>query len=74
MLRFKKALNRGIHEELLRVRLQLAREQLQTTSLSTDEIAHNCGFPSASHLGVMFKRTFGTTPAVCRKGLALSDF
>ena len=65
--RFRKALNRGIHEEVIHTRLLHAREQLQTTSLTTEEIACNCGFPSASHLCVMFKRHFQMTPSTCRK-------
>lgn len=65
--RFRKALNRGIHEEVIHTRLLHAREQLQTTTLSTEEIACNCGFPSASHLCVMFKRCFQMTPSTCRK-------
>jgi transcriptional regulator GlxA family with amidase domain len=50
----------GRHIESLR--LEAARRQLETTSLSLDEVADLCGFGSAEILRRTFSRRLGTTP------------
>jgi len=65
-LRFKRATGRQIYEEVLRLRLEKACEHLREGSMTIADIAESCGFPSASHFGVMFRRRLGTTPSAYR--------
>ncbi|MEQ4209873.1 helix-turn-helix domain-containing protein [Actinopolymorpha sp. B9G3] len=48
-------------------RLQRARELLETTDLSVEEVASWCGFSSAITLRQHFRRTVGTTPLAYRQ-------
>ena len=65
--RFRTALGRSPLDEILRIRLERARQLLQETSLSIEQIANACSFSSASYLGVVFRRLTGMTPSECRK-------
>jgi transcriptional regulator GlxA family with amidase domain len=51
---------------LLHQRVLLARELLETTSASVDEIARRCGFGSTASLRAHFRRRVGTTPTAYR--------
>jgi transcriptional regulator GlxA family with amidase domain len=48
-------------------RLQRARELLETTDLSVEDVASWCGFGSAIALRQHFRRTVGTTPLAYRQ-------
>ena len=48
-------------------RLQRARELLETTDLSVEEVASWCGFGTAIALRQHFRRTVGTTPLAYRQ-------
>ena len=60
-LRFRKALNGTIQEELQRARLKRVKTMLAETNLSVTAIAKACGFTSKSYLGKVFRRTYRTT-------------
>ena len=65
--RFLAAVGHGIHEEILRCRLERAKRLLVATDLSLKEVASAAGFSSADNLGRTFRRTEGTTPQEYRK-------
>lgn len=54
-------------EYLNRVRLEDARQLLETTDLSAGDIAGRIGFHSASHFNTLFKNAFGVPPAQYRE-------
>ena len=60
-LRFRKALDCTLQEELQRTRLKRVKTLLSETNLSVTAIAKACGFTSKSYLGKIFRRTFRTT-------------
>jgi LacI family transcriptional regulator len=65
--RFKKTLKRSVHDELKRMRLQIARRLLLTTKLSIAEVAQRSGFSSDAYMNHVFRHEFGTTPGVFRQ-------
>lgn len=65
--RFKKTLKRSVHDELLRMRLQIARRLLLTTKLSISEVARRSGFSSDAYMNHVFRREFGSTPGEFRQ-------
>ncbi len=48
-------------------RIGRARELLETTELSIDQVAQNCGLGSAANLRLHFRRTLDTTPTAYRR-------
>ena len=64
--RFKKLIGRTPHEEILRVRLNRARELLSSTDLSLAAIAERTGFVHSEYLSVVFKRETGAPPSQYR--------
>jgi len=52
------------------VRVEAARQQLENTEKSIEQIAHNCGFVNADLMRRAFVRIVGTTPARYRKSVA----
>jgi len=60
--RFRAAVGHGIHDEIVRCRLERARRLLVGTELSLKEVAAAAGFISADNLGRTFRRAEGTTP------------
>jgi LacI family transcriptional regulator len=65
--RFKRAVGRTLHEEMLRVRLARARELLAETDLPIATVAEKSGFHHQEYLGVVFRQRVGTTPAKFRR-------
>jgi len=61
-LKFRRYLGRSIEDEIRRCRLEAARELLVGTSLSSEEVAHRCGFANAPHLSRLFKAHYGLGP------------
>ena len=49
------------------VRLQKARELLQSPELSISEVAYQCGFKSPVYFSQVFKETLGVSPSATRK-------
>ena len=68
-MRFRQALHRTIHEEILRARLRHARRLLRESDITLDELAERTGFGTASHLSAVFSRHMGLPPARYRKRL-----
>jgi LacI family transcriptional regulator len=64
--RFKRLLNRTIHEEILRVKFERVKQFLSDTDFTLDEIAGRTGCEHAEYLSVAFKREVGVTPRVYR--------
>jgi transcriptional regulator GlxA family with amidase domain len=52
---------------LLGIRIQRARELLETAALSMDEVAQRCGLGTAANLRLHFRRIVGTTPTAYRR-------
>jgi transcriptional regulator GlxA family with amidase domain len=52
---------------LLSVRIQHARELLETADLSVDRVAQRCGLGTAANLRLHFRRVVGTTPTAYRR-------
>jgi LacI family transcriptional regulator len=59
---FRQHLHRTVHEELLRVRVQQARELLLHSDHTAAEIARACGFCHPPHFNDVFRRLEGQTP------------
>ncbi len=68
-LRFRRALNSTIQEELQRTRLKRVKTLLAETNLSVTAIAKACGFTSKSYLGKVFRSNYRTTMTLYRAGL-----
>jgi LacI family transcriptional regulator len=64
--RFRVALNRGPLAELIRVRVERARQLLTETNLSVKEIARAAGFHDTRHLSVTFRSKMGMSPVEYR--------
>jgi LacI family transcriptional regulator len=64
---FRDALQRGIGEEIRRVRLTRAEHFLTSTELSVSEIAAQAGFASVYYLCRFFRQQTGVTPTEFRK-------
>jgi len=60
--RFRRATGRGIREQLIRIRLDVAKERLRHEGTSVATIAAETGFCHASHFSNAFKRHTGWTP------------
>lgn len=64
--RFRSLLRRSVKEELTRARLARAKVLLQETPLTLEEVAHSCGFATASHFSRVFRVAEGCTPGQFR--------
>jgi LacI family transcriptional regulator len=64
--RFREALGRSPHEEILRTRMDRVRELLVDSRLSIAEVARLAGFEHPEYLGAVFKRRTGLTPGQYR--------
>jgi transcriptional regulator GlxA family with amidase domain len=49
------------------MRLQRAKELLETTDLTVSEIAFKTGFQTASHFTKIFQKQYGILPSVFRR-------
>ena len=65
---FNRHLDRTPAQELIRIRLEHAREMLLETDLKISEIAYNCGFGDYHTLYFSFKKEFKMTPKQLRNG------
>jgi AraC family transcriptional regulator len=64
---FRATTGKTPHHYLQDIRLEHARQQLQSNAASITEIALACGFCSHSHLTRLFRERFGTTPNTFRR-------
>jgi LacI family transcriptional regulator len=65
--RFRASLNRGIAEEIRRVRIERASYLLASTSSSIAEVARRAGVADAEHFSQAFRRHTGLTPSAFRR-------
>ncbi|MBN2296455.1 MAG: DNA-binding transcriptional regulator [Pirellulales bacterium] len=65
--RFRKVLDRSVHDEIMRVRMERVRELLAETKMPLGQIARATGFRHQEYLGVAFKAQIGITPGQYRK-------
>ncbi len=65
--RFKAALDRTLHDELVAIRIRRATDLVLHTNLSMVEVAERSGFRHAEYMGVVFKSRVGKTPAQIRR-------
>ena len=66
---FRVELNTTVHQELLRHRLEAARELLQRADVPIATVAEHAGFSTVQYLYAVFRRELGTTPAAFRRQL-----
>ena len=64
---FRRLFNMSPGDYLIRVRLLVARRQLEETHLPVGEIALDCGFYDQSHFNRAFRQQVGLTPRAYRK-------
>jgi two-component system response regulator YesN len=60
---FSREMGCGFVAYLSRIRVEKARDLLQTTSLKVYEIAERCGFPNVEHFSRTFKKILGHSPS-----------
>lgn len=65
--RFRKVLERGIGEEIRRVRVERVRDLLSSTSLPITEVAERAGFSSVHYMSRFFRLDVGLTPTDYRR-------
>jgi transcriptional regulator GlxA family with amidase domain len=64
---FRAATGTTPHQWILTQRLGLARQLLETTELSVEQVAVQSGFGSAAALRLHFQRSLGTSPTAYRR-------
>lgn len=64
--RFRHALNRTPHQEIIRVKIDHIKQQLAETDNQLSTIAEEMGFPHSEYLSVVFKKETGLTPSEYR--------
>ena len=65
--RFKNATGKTPSHYLQEIRTRVAKDLLQTTNLSIQEIALQVGYSDISHLSSLFKKFLNTTPSEYRE-------
>ena len=65
--RFRATLGRGIHEEIIRRRIDEARRLLRETTLTIAAIAEDTGFANAQRFYTAFQKLHGATPGTYRR-------
>jgi LacI family transcriptional regulator len=66
-IRFRRAIDRSIHGEIKRMRLDVVRRLLATTDLSAKTIARRSGYSSVEYMTTDFRRVVGRTPGAYRR-------
>lgn len=64
--RFRRAVGRSIHDDILHVRLAEARRLVTTTDLPMKVVVPRAGFSSVAYMTTLFRRHFGMPPAAMR--------
>lgn len=65
--RFRAALNKGVHQKCLEIRVKKVENLLKQTQESVEEITAMTGFANAPHLSRVFKEVYGMPPHRYRK-------
>jgi LacI family transcriptional regulator len=66
-IRFRRSLGRSMHDEIVRVRIERARELLRTTTLTVAAVAASSGFGNPQRFHEVFRIAAGMTPGAYRK-------
>ncbi len=66
-LRFRRDLGRTVHDEILRFKLEEAKQMLRSGATSIPTVALSCGFTSVQYLYTVFGRELGCTPRAWRE-------
>jgi LacI family transcriptional regulator len=66
-MRFRRALGRSIHQEIIRHRIDAARRLLRDTALTVAAIAAETGFANSQRFYAAFRGVQGVTPAAYRR-------
>jgi len=64
---FRRELRRTLNEEIVQVRIDAARQLLDTTSLKAVEISAKTGFSRPNHFFRTFRKLAGTSPKIFRR-------
>ena len=67
-IRFREIAEHGIHEEIVRRRLDAAEQLLKTTTDPVRSISAVCGFPTVEHFYRLFRQRHRQTPQTWRMG------
>ena len=67
--RMKGELGYTVHTAITRARVEKVKKMLVGTEVSTEQIAHHCGFEHQARLFETFKRVTGMTPAAYRRSM-----
>jgi LacI family transcriptional regulator len=59
---FRNELGCGVHDEILRCRIEAASAILQRGHCNLDDVARRCGFSSSQYMHSVFKRELGCSP------------
>ena len=59
---FRRELQRTVHQEILRHKLEAAQALLAGRQASSAEVAIRCGFTSLQYMYAVFRRELGCTP------------
>ncbi len=65
--RFRRVVGRSPKEEILRVRIEMAKQLLVDTSLPVVSISKNTGFSQSKYFTEVFRKRTGTTPLAYRQ-------
>ena len=64
---FRTITGKGIHEEILNVRLENAKNLLKSQNLSIEHVAHSSGYATLHAFSIFFKSKTGMSPMAWRK-------
>ena len=65
--KFRTALGRGIHEEIIRRRIDEARRLLRDTTFTISAVAEETGFANAQRFYAAFRKVMAVTPGSYRQ-------
>jgi LacI family transcriptional regulator len=65
--RFRVALGRSVHDEIIKVRIDHAQFLLEESDMTIAMVAEKAGFNHQEYMGAVFKKTLGLTPLQYRR-------
>ena len=72
-LRFREYTGKTVAEILRAKKLNAFAAKLAESKESISSLAESCGFPNASYLKTLFKRSYGVSPGVYRQSAAIGE-
>lgn len=64
---FKKGTGMGFNDYITNLRMGMAKQMLEDTSIPIGEVSSLCGYLNPKYFSVVFKNTFGESPAAYRQ-------